>query len=106
MVVEPGSGAALDLRPDRVRSRLAVALLPAALVAEERGGLEGEHAVTHGVAVTDHASDLVEVARGDGHVVSERLGYLSPIEFEEKHYAEQATAERANLRPRQPLLTS
>ncbi|WP_274919563.1 IS3 family transposase [Streptomyces sp. WZ-12] len=36
----------------------------------------------------------------------ERLGFLSPIEFEEKYYAEQATAERANLKPRQPLLTS
>ncbi|MGW7579514.1 IS3 family transposase [Streptomyces sp. NPDC054765] len=38
--------------------------------------------------------------------IQERLGFLSPIEFEEKHYAEQATAERANLKPRQPLLTS
>ncbi|WP_274919565.1 IS3 family transposase [Streptomyces sp. WZ-12] len=36
----------------------------------------------------------------------ERLGFPSPIEFEEKYYAEQATAERANLKPRQPLLTS
>ncbi|MET8414053.1 IS3 family transposase [Streptomyces sp. NPDC005195] len=38
--------------------------------------------------------------------IQKRLGYLSPIEFEEKHYAERATAERANLKPRQPLLTS
>jgi transposase InsO family protein len=38
--------------------------------------------------------------------IQKRLGYLSPIEFEEKHYAEQATTERANLKPRQPLLTS
>ncbi|WP_167523339.1 IS3 family transposase [Streptomyces brevispora] len=38
--------------------------------------------------------------------IQKRLGYLSPIEFEEKHYAEQATAERANLKPRQPALTS
>lgn len=38
--------------------------------------------------------------------IQKRLGYLSPIEFEEKHYAEQVTAERANLKPRQPLLTS
>ncbi|PNV36432.1 hypothetical protein C1708_32615 [Streptomyces sp. DH-12] len=29
-----------------------------------------------------------------------------PIEFEEKHYADQATAEPVNLKPRQPLLTS
>lgn len=38
--------------------------------------------------------------------IQERLGLLSPIEFEEKYYAEQATAERANLKPRQPTLTS
>lgn len=35
-----------------------------------------------------------------------RLGYLSPIEYEEKHYASQATAEQVNLKPRQPALTS
>jgi transposase InsO family protein len=38
--------------------------------------------------------------------VQKRLGYLSPIEFEEKHYANQATAEPVNLKPRQPALTS
>lgn len=38
--------------------------------------------------------------------IQKRLGYLSPIEFEEQHYAEQATAERTNLKPRQPALTS
>lgn len=38
--------------------------------------------------------------------IQERLGWLSPIEFEEKHYAEQATAESTNLKPRQPSLTS
>ncbi|WP_129287121.1 IS3 family transposase, partial [Streptomyces sp. GZWMJZ-114] len=38
--------------------------------------------------------------------IQKRLGYLSPIEFEEKHYAEQATTERAYLKPRQPALTS
>ncbi|MDX5564258.1 IS3 family transposase [Streptomyces sp. ID05-04B] len=38
--------------------------------------------------------------------IQKRLGYLSPIEFEEKHYVEQATAERTNLKPRQPALTS
>ncbi|MBK3581386.1 hypothetical protein JHN63_48025 [Streptomyces sp. MBT65] len=38
--------------------------------------------------------------------IQKRLGYLSPIEFEEKHYADQATAERTNLKPRHPLLTS
>ncbi|MGC5039901.1 IS3 family transposase [Streptomyces sp. DT190] len=30
--------------------------------------------------------------------VQKRLGYLSPIEFEEKHYADPATAERTQLR--------
>ncbi|WP_331731150.1 IS3 family transposase (plasmid) [Kitasatospora sp. NBC_00070] len=38
--------------------------------------------------------------------IQKRLGYLSPIEFEEKHYADQATAEQANLKPRQPALNS
>jgi transposase InsO family protein len=38
--------------------------------------------------------------------IQKRLGYLSPIEFEEKHYANQATAEQVNLKPRQPALTS
>ncbi|MFE9812727.1 IS3 family transposase [Streptomyces sp. NPDC005548] len=38
--------------------------------------------------------------------IQERLGFLSPIEFEEKYYAEQATAEPTNLNPRHPLLTS
>ena len=38
--------------------------------------------------------------------IQKRLGYLSPIEYEEKHCADQATAERVNLKPRQPTLTS
>ncbi|MEU8868969.1 IS3 family transposase [Streptomyces umbrinus] len=38
--------------------------------------------------------------------IQRRLGYLSPVEFEEKHYADQATAERTNLNPRQPALAS
>ncbi|MFD6187675.1 IS3 family transposase [Streptomyces goshikiensis] len=38
--------------------------------------------------------------------IQKRLGYLSPIEFEEKHYANQAAAEPVNLKPRQPTLTS
>ncbi|MEU6067684.1 IS3 family transposase [Streptomyces sp. NPDC047082] len=38
--------------------------------------------------------------------IQKRLGYLSPVEFEDKHYADQATAERTNLKPRQPALTS
>jgi transposase InsO family protein len=38
--------------------------------------------------------------------IQKRLGYLSPIEFEEKHYANQATAEPVNLKPRQTVLTS
>ncbi|WUB70448.1 IS3 family transposase [Streptomyces sp. NBC_00576] len=37
--------------------------------------------------------------------IQKRLGYLSPIEFEEKHYADQAAAEPVNLKPRQPALT-
>jgi len=38
--------------------------------------------------------------------IQKRLGYLSPIEFEEKHYANQVAAEQVNLKPRQPLPTS
>ncbi|MGW1554091.1 transposase [Streptomyces sp. NPDC002346] len=38
--------------------------------------------------------------------IQKRLGYLSPIEFEEKHYADQAATEPVNLKPRQPALTS
>jgi transposase InsO family protein len=38
--------------------------------------------------------------------IQKRLGYLSPIEFEEKHYSDRASAERTNLKPRQPALTS
>lgn len=38
--------------------------------------------------------------------IQKRLGYLSPIEFEEKHYADQEPAEPVNLKPRQPALTS
>ncbi|MCZ4103310.1 hypothetical protein, partial [Streptomyces sp. H39-C1] len=35
-----------------------------------------------------------------------RLGFLSPIEFEEQHYTNRATTELANLNTRQPVLTS
>jgi transposase InsO family protein len=38
--------------------------------------------------------------------IQKRLGYLSPIEFEEEHYADQAAAEQVNLKPRQPALTT
>ncbi|GAA4795470.1 IS3 family transposase [Streptomyces ziwulingensis] len=38
--------------------------------------------------------------------IQKRLGYLSPVEFEEKHYAEQAAAGQANLKPHPPVLTS
>ncbi|MEV5681067.1 IS3 family transposase [Streptomyces sp. NPDC052179] len=38
--------------------------------------------------------------------IQKRLGYLSPIELEEKHYANQAATEPVNLKPRQPALTS
>ena len=38
--------------------------------------------------------------------IQKRLGYLSPIEFEEQHYADRTTAEQANLNTHQPTLTS
>jgi hypothetical protein len=34
------------------------------------------------------------------------LGWRSPIEYEEKHYTNQATTEQANLKPRQPIPAS
>ncbi|MFF3896853.1 IS3 family transposase [Streptomyces sp. NPDC001812] len=41
-----------------------------------------------------------------GRRIQGKLGWLSPVEFEEKYYANQATAEQVNLDSRQPLLTS
>ncbi|MFE7124420.1 DDE-type integrase/transposase/recombinase [Streptomyces sp. NPDC057617] len=38
--------------------------------------------------------------------IQKRLGHLSPIEYEEQHYADQAATEPVNLKPRQPALTS
>ncbi|MCY0939737.1 IS3 family transposase [Streptomyces sp. H34-S4] len=38
--------------------------------------------------------------------IQKRLGYLSPIEYEEKHYANQATAEPVAVEPPTPALTS
>lgn len=38
--------------------------------------------------------------------IQKRLGCLSPIEYEEKHYADQAATEQVNLKPRHPALTS
>ncbi|MEU2251478.1 IS3 family transposase [Streptomyces sp. NPDC019224] len=38
--------------------------------------------------------------------IQKRLGYLSPIEFKEKHYADRAAADQANLNIHQPVLTS
>ncbi|WP_433543665.1 IS3 family transposase (plasmid) [Streptomyces sp. CA-294286] len=38
--------------------------------------------------------------------IQKRLGYLSPIEFEEQYYADRATAEQPNLNIQQPALTS
>ncbi|WP_411130151.1 hypothetical protein [Streptomyces sp. x-19] len=42
----------------------------------------------------------------DHGCTQELLDWLSPIEFEEKYYTKQATAEPANLNTRQPSLTS
>ncbi|WTU24050.1 hypothetical protein OG816_43140 (plasmid) [Streptomyces sp. NBC_00073] len=43
-----------------------------------------------------------------GFVLLDGIGGVAgePGEFEEKHYANQATAEQVNLKPRQPVLTS
>ncbi|MFF1667405.1 IS3 family transposase [Streptomyces sp. NPDC058258] len=38
--------------------------------------------------------------------IQKRLGYLSPIEFEEKYCAGQAATEQVKLKPRQLALTS
>ncbi|MEV0279745.1 IS3 family transposase [Streptomyces sp. NPDC050610] len=42
----------------------------------------------------------------NGRRIQKRLGFLSPIEFEEQHYTNRATAEQANLNTRHPALTS
>src|SRR6516165_6707271 len=46
-VVQPGAHAPFDLRPYLVSGDIPVVLVPAALVADERGWLEGEHAIPH-----------------------------------------------------------
>jgi hypothetical protein len=61
---------------------------------DEVAGLQGLRVRGYGVPVVDLG------VRGAGD-----LAWLSPIEFEEKYYADQATAERTNLKPRQPTLT-
>lgn len=38
--------------------------------------------------------------------IQKRLGYLSPVESEEKHYASRVAAEPVNLKPRQFALPS
>ncbi|WP_217144998.1 IS3 family transposase [Streptomyces sp. AC627_RSS907] len=38
--------------------------------------------------------------------IQKRLDHLSPIEYEEKHYVDQAATEQANVNPRLPALTS
>ncbi|MFF2806404.1 IS3 family transposase [Streptomyces sp. NPDC058000] len=57
---------------------------------------------------TTHRSALFEYIDGfyNSPRVQERLGFLSPIEFEENYHAGQATAEPTNLNTRQPALTS
>ncbi|MFE6692322.1 IS3 family transposase [Streptomyces sp. NPDC057743] len=54
-------------------------------------------------------ADLALFAYIDGFYnsrrIQERLGFLSPTEFEEKHNTEQATAEQTNLNTHQPVPT-
>jgi hypothetical protein len=72
-VVQPGARPGLDLRPHLVAGQVPVVLAPAAVVANERGGLEGEHPVSHRPAVAHHAGDLIQVGRGHGHVVGQEI---------------------------------
>ncbi|AJC61665.1 IS3 family transposase [Streptomyces sp. 769] len=57
---------------------------------------------------TRQRSTLCEYIDGfyNSRRTQERLGSLSPIEFEEKYYAGQATVEPTNLNTRQPALAS
>ncbi|MFB6944209.1 MULTISPECIES: IS3 family transposase [unclassified Streptomyces] len=61
-------------------------------------------------SATRAEADLALLERIDGfhnpRRIQKRLGYLSPIEFEEMHYANQAAAEPVHLKLRQPPLTS
>src|SRR5690625_1522714 len=66
---EPGTRTMFDLGPYVVVGDRAVALPPAAVVPDIGGGLEGEHREAQVAAVGDHVGDLVEIGRGDGHVV-------------------------------------
>ncbi len=38
--------------------------------------------------------------------IQKPLGCLGPIEYEEKHHADQATTEQVDLRGRQPMVSS
>ncbi|MFI2720711.1 hypothetical protein ACH5AI_30970 [Streptomyces collinus] len=51
------------------------------------------------------ASSSTSTASTTSRRIQERLGWPSPIEFEEEHYTKQATAEPTNLNTRQPALT-
>jgi hypothetical protein len=74
----------LDLRPHRLGGQRPVILLPAPLVADQRGRLEGEHPEPHLPAVADHPGELAEIAWCDGHGVGQVVAHavlaLQPLE--------------------------
>ncbi|MBW3607493.1 MAG: TVP38/TMEM64 family protein, partial [Actinobacteria bacterium] len=69
--VQPRAGARFDPPPHLVGRERAEVILPAALVADVRGGLEREHPKAHVARRAQHVGDLVDVARSDRHVVGE-----------------------------------
>src|SRR5271156_1843361 len=71
-VGEARAGPSLDLLPDAVRVERLVVLAPASLVPDVRRRLEGEHVETHSPAACDDSGNLIDVARGDSHVVREK----------------------------------
>ncbi|MFI6475299.1 IS3 family transposase [Streptomyces sp. NPDC050516] len=66
-------------------------------------GLRGRTFATHAeanLALFEYIDGFYNSRR-----IQERLGFLSPIEFEERHYTDQATAEQANLNTHHPVPT-
>ncbi|MFE9644346.1 IS3 family transposase [Streptomyces sp. NPDC006365] len=60
-----------------------------------RGHVFATHAEATNLALFEYIDGFYNSRR-----IEKRLGLLSPVESEEKHHAEQAAAERANLKPR------
>ncbi|MBK3562955.1 IS3 family transposase [Streptomyces sp. MBT62] len=52
------------------------------------------------------STSTASITPGNSRRVQKRLGYLSPVEVEEKHCADRTMTKRTNLKSRQPALAS